>query len=74
MGFGTNVNAAGNDGRTPLHVAAAAGDDAVVALLLLKGANAAMRDKEGKTPLDLATTDAVRKRLRETAPPRGDME
>jgi ankyrin repeat protein len=72
VGFGADLNAASNDGRTPLHVAAAAADDAVVALLLLKGADAGATDKEGKTPLDLAGTDAVRRRLRGTPPPISD--
>ena len=40
-------------GRTPLHVAACHGDNALVALLLIYGANPNTQDHEGYTPLDL---------------------
>jgi len=64
---GTDVNAANKEGRTPLHAAAVAGDDAIVALLLLKGADAKVRDEKGNTPSDVATSDSVKRRLKKAA-------
>jgi ankyrin repeat protein len=40
--------------RTALHWAAERGDLAAAALLLDRGANPALVDKQGRTPLDLA--------------------
>lgn len=48
------LDEAGPDGRTPLMLAAAAGAEGMVALLLELGADAALRDGEGRTAADLA--------------------
>lgn len=48
------LDEAGEDGRTPLMLAAWAGADDMVALLLELGADAARRDGEGRTAADLA--------------------
>jgi ankyrin repeat protein len=53
---GAEVNAKNAHGWTPLHVAAAGGDPAVVALLLKHGANVHAQSYIGTTPLDNATT------------------
>lgn len=45
---------AGEDGRTPLMLAASAGAEEAVALLLELGADAARRDGQGRTAADLA--------------------
>src|SRR6476660_8979564 len=45
------INAKGDYGWTPLHVAAIEGQRAVVELLLAKGANVNARDRHGETPL-----------------------
>ena len=49
-----NVNAVDKVGRTPLHYAAEMGHDAIVKALLAAGADAQVRDRDGKTPADLA--------------------
>ncbi len=43
---------------TPLHEAARSGNASIVQLLLAAGADAALRDGNGKTPLDIATEKA----------------
>ena len=48
------LDEAGPDGRTPLMLAAAAGADEMVALLLELGADASRRDGEGRTAADMA--------------------
>ena len=48
-----------------MHYAAGFGRSSVVWLLLLRGAQATATDSEGKTPLDLATNDDVRRLLRD---------
>ena len=58
---GTNVNARNAHGWTPLHVAAAGGDPAVVALLLRHGADVHVQSHIGTTPLDNAIMRGSRK-------------
>ncbi len=57
---GANVNAQGRlefGGATALHIAADTGDEAIVQLLIEAGANVNAKDKEGRTPLDVARSD-----------------
>jgi ankyrin repeat protein len=60
---GARLDAADNRGRTALMIAAETGHLEMVNLLLLRGANRALRDKSGKSAADLAASDAVRQRL-----------
>ena len=53
---GAQVNCRNAHGWTPLHVAAAGGDPAVIALLLKHGADVHAQSHIGATPLDNATT------------------
>ncbi|KAK9823566.1 hypothetical protein WJX72_003846 [[Myrmecia] bisecta] len=46
------------DGHTPLHVAAKAGNAEAVQALVAAGARPEVKDKEGKTPMDLAAGNA----------------
>ncbi|GAA0574017.1 hypothetical protein GCM10009416_10920 [Craurococcus roseus] len=48
------LDEAGEDGRTPLMLAASTGAEEMVALLLELGADAARRDGQGRTAADLA--------------------
>jgi len=57
------MNDADNRGRTALMIAASLGDAASVDTLLRHGADRALKDKEGKTALDLAANAAVRAKL-----------
>lgn len=57
---GADVNAQGQlefGGATALHIAADTGDEAIVKLLIEAGANVNAKDKEGRTPLDVARSD-----------------
>ena len=51
---GADVRAFNDNGDTALHVAAAAGADAIVRLLAEHGADLEAQDKSGRTPLDIA--------------------
>jgi uncharacterized protein len=51
---GVNVNAANNNGLTALHYAAMGGLDSVVADLAKAGATLDVKDKNGRTPVDVA--------------------
>lgn len=53
----TNVEARDRFGRTPLLVAAREGNEAVVKLLLKRGADKAAKNNAGKTPLHLAAEE-----------------
>ena len=51
---GADVNAAGSEELTALHKAAAAGDVDLARILLENEADAGLKDKQGKTPMDHA--------------------
>jgi len=51
---GVDVNATTNDGTTALHLAAQAGMDSVVVLLVEHGARLDAKDKRGRLPVDVA--------------------
>ena len=63
LAHGAMLNAADNRGRTALMIAAAQGDAATVGVLLGRDADRALKDKDGKTALDLATNADVRAKL-----------
>ena len=52
--LGANVNTPDKDGRTPLYFAAERGDESVVIALLKAGADASIRARSEKTPLQCA--------------------
>ena len=51
---GVDVNAATDDGITAVHLAAQAGLDSVVTVLAKQGARLDVKDKRGRTPVDMA--------------------
>jgi ankyrin repeat protein len=51
---GTEVNAKGGTGRTPLHLAAIEGHKGIAELLIAEGADVNAKTKDGKSPLDEA--------------------
>ena len=51
---GVDVNHANDDGLTAIHLAAQAGLDSVVSLLAERGATLDVKDKKGRTPVDMA--------------------
>jgi ankyrin repeat protein len=57
---GVDVNAANDKGDTALHGAATSGRNDVVAFLVEKGAKLDIKDKDGRTPLDIAQGVGVR--------------
>lgn len=61
--FGAHVNVTNVDGRTPLHLAVAAGHVAVASYLIASGADATIKDRRGVTPTaaaNIATDPAIR--------------
>jgi ankyrin repeat protein len=51
---GVDVNAVDSTGQTALHIAAGQSSMLIVAALIRRGANLALKDKQGRTPLDVA--------------------
>jgi ankyrin repeat protein len=49
------IDATDQNGQTALHLSLAQAEDSIVRLLADRGANLQMKDKQGRTPLDLAT-------------------
>ena len=54
-----SINTANSIGKTPLHVAAEWGRIEYAQKLIENGASVHFTDQEGRTPLDLATSDAM---------------
>ena len=54
LAAGTDVNAKGKNGWTPLHRAAIYGRKEIAELLIAAGADVNAKDRYGETPLDLA--------------------
>ena len=54
LGKGADVNATNNAGMTALHYAAQRGSDRIVEFLATQGARFDIKNKQGKTPLELA--------------------
>jgi len=61
---GANVNAAQSAGLTPLHKAAQKGHVEIAQILMKAGADANLKNKEGKTAAELAHGDSVLKVLK----------
>ena len=47
-------------GRTPLHYAADCGHNEAIRLMMEFGADTTVVDRQGKTPVDLATSDELK--------------
>ena len=56
---GVDIHAVDDQGRSALHLAIIMGYPEIAALLLRHGANAALEDRQGKTPLDYADASNV---------------
>jgi ankyrin repeat protein len=52
---GADVNAVDEGGQSALHLAAAQAEDSVIRLLAARGADPHLRDKRGRTPLEVAS-------------------
>ncbi|MDR2548100.1 MAG: ankyrin repeat domain-containing protein [Rickettsiales bacterium] len=59
-----DVNATDKYGQTPLHLAVENGHIDIVKALIEKGANPLLRNKNGKTPRELATNDDIEELLK----------
>jgi ankyrin repeat protein len=51
---GADINAASDTGQTALHIAAAQRDESFIRFLVAHGARLDVKDKQGRTPLDVA--------------------
>ena len=59
MERGADVTLKGPDGNTPLHLAAFFGDEALVKLLLEKGADGKAKNSKGETALDIVSKEWI---------------
>ena len=66
---GANVNAANDAGMTPMHYAVQRGVDRIIEYLASKGARFDIKNKQGRTPADLAR-GARRRCVKQLTPPR----
>ncbi len=62
MELGNSVNAADTSGQTAAHYAVQMGVDEVLTFLIEKGAKPDAKDRRGRTPLDVATSNPSRPR------------
>jgi len=60
---GARLDDQDNRGRTALMIAASLGHEKAVEILIARGANKGVHDKEGKTAMDLSANDALRVEL-----------
>jgi ankyrin repeat protein len=60
---GARIDDRDNRGRTPLMIASELNHTIAVELLLARGADKSLRDKQGKTAADLTTLTALREKL-----------
>ena len=70
LALGASPNSVQRGGWTPLHAAARDGEEVIVDMLLLRGADATRKSDDGKTAVDLAEEGghaALAKLLRTTA-------
>lgn len=58
-----NINERDSEGNTPLHLAAQNGNLAIASELILNGASVCRKNRNGKTPLDLAYNSEMRQLL-----------
>jgi ankyrin repeat protein len=54
MALGASPNAIEHGGISSLHLAARRGDEAIIDMLLIRGADATRKSEDGKTPADTA--------------------
>lgn len=71
LASGASVNARGLDDDTPLHDASSNGHVRLVKLLVEKGADINVKNKRGKTPLDVAAAGIQQYLLNPNLPPSG---
>ena len=67
---GARVNTADDRGMTPLMIAASMDHAEVAELLLARGADASLKDKDGRSAADLAPSASLRQRLAAQSPAR----
>ena len=52
---GADINASSENGQTALHLAVTVRDEAFIAFLIERGAKVDIKDKQGRTPIDVAS-------------------